>query len=145
MNAAFYCICEDGFVYSPRNPADLPPIVYHIETSFLRETADNTWFTAYVQDKKRQRVPGNLIDWHGIKCRVEEKDGWSYDLEDKKEFGIDGIVLVAHISDIKGKERKILFNNNRHDSQAWKQLMEYLRDVLALGTHRAVKAARALR
>lgn len=132
-------------MYSPGNPAELPPIVYHIETSFFKKTADNTWFTAYVQDKRRQRVPENIIDWYGIKCRVEEKDSWNIEIEDKKEFGIDGIVLVAHITDVKGKVRKLFFPNTRHDGEAWKQLMEYLRDLRALGTHRSVKAARALR
>ncbi|MCR5886686.1 hypothetical protein LRS06_02625 [Hymenobacter sp. J193] len=98
-----------------------------------------------MQDQTRQRVPGNILEWNGIKCRLEEHDGWSIDSEDKKEFGIDGTVLVAHITDTKGKVRRMLFDNRVKNGQAWKDLMEYVRDLHGVGTHRTVALARQKR
>jgi hypothetical protein len=146
MSAVFYRICKDGHVY----PADIispRKTIYYIETCLLPErTTRSGWqyYTSYLQDSKRQRVPDNLLEWNGVRCHLNERDGWTSD-KDKKDFGINGIVLVASITDALGKECRVLFDNNRHDGQAWKQLMEYIRDVQSLGSHRDVEEARRLR
>jgi hypothetical protein len=146
MSAAFFCICEDGYVYHPATPISLPDIVYHIETSFSRETDSNVWYTAYLQDRHRQRVPGNVLEWHGIECQIEPEDGF-VKRDEAKELGLteDGIVLVAHIKGKRGKPLTWKYPNARHDGHAWAQLMAYLRDLAALGTHDAVKRCRPRR
>lgn len=138
MSAAFFYICEDGYVYPLDTPSNLPGILYRIETSLSRKTDDNTWYTAFVQDKTRQRVLGNVLEWHGIQCRIETEDGF-VKREEAKELGLatDGIVRVAHISYKRQQEKPLKFPNARHDGRAGVALMAYLRDLAALGTHSA--------
>jgi hypothetical protein len=146
MSAAFFCICEDGYVYHPSASASLLGVLYHVETSFSRENDSNIWYTAFLQDRGRQRVPGNILKWRDIECQIETEDGFVKSDEAKElELAKDGIVLVAHIKARTGKPLTWKCPNAQHDGRAWVQLMAYLRDLDALGTHDAVKRYRPLR
>jgi len=90
-------------------------------------------------------VPDNALEWNGVKCRLATRDGWETGGDAKKEFGIDGIVLVAYITDSKGKERKVLFDNKIHNGQAWIKLMDYVREVQKIGSHQLMEKAKQLR
>ncbi|MFD2785595.1 hypothetical protein [Hymenobacter rubripertinctus] len=146
MSAFFYRIGLDGYVY-PGNERIPIKTLYFIETALIPEkTTPNGWqyYTSFVQNNDRQRVADNVLDWNGIRCRIEERDGWASDTE-KSEFGVDGIVLRAFISDSKGIEKKFLFENNSHDGQAWMLLMAYIRDLFLAKNHKTVALMRNLR
>jgi hypothetical protein len=147
MSSAFYRICQDGHVY-PADKKGLLPTIYYIETCLIPERTTNCkyeYYTSFVQDSERQRVPDNTLEWNGVKCRLDTRDDWEIGGDAKKEFSIDGIVLVAYITDSKGKERKVLFNNNIHNGQAWIKLMDYVREVQKIGSHQLIEKAKQLR
>jgi hypothetical protein len=146
MSAVAFCICEDGYVYRADTPGKLPKIIYRINSSLSRTTKDNTWYTAFVEDREWQRMPDNTLEWGGMKCQIETEDGFIL-REEAKLLGLleDGIVLVAHISDKYGKLLTKKYPNTRHDGRAWVQLMAYMRDLAVFGTHDAVERYRPLR
>lgn len=147
MSSAFYRICQDGHVYPADKKSPLPTL-YYIETCLIPEKTTEysyEYYTSFVQDNQRQRVPDNVIEWNGVKCQLNTRDDWEIGYAEKEEFGINGIVLVAHITDSKGKKRKVLFDNNIHNGQAWVKLMDYVREVQKTGSHQLVDKAKQLR
>ena len=147
MTPSLYRICADGTIH-PANEAVKSPTSYFVETLLIpaRTTATGyEYYSCQLQDVKRQPIESNSFEFEGVRCRLEERDQWDTDNDRKREFGIDGIVLVCHITDLLGVERRVPFNNNRHDGTAWVELMAYLREVKLFGTHEAMKEVFQLR
>ena len=146
MSAFFYRIGLDGHVY-PGNEKIPIKTLFFVETALIPEkTTPKGWiyYTSFIQNSDKQRVADNTLDWNGIRCRIEERDGWASDTE-KSEFGVDGIIVRAFISDLKGIEKKFLFENNSHNGQAWILLMAYIRDLFSAKSHNNVVPMRNLR
>ncbi|TVT39204.1 hypothetical protein FNT36_16220 [Hymenobacter setariae] len=147
MSSIVYRIGQDGYVY-PSDKVIPVKTLYFIETVLIPEKTTlvlkREYYTAYLQDPERQRVTGNVLEWQGIRCRIEERDGWASD-SDKKDFGLEGIVLIAHITDRRNRQERLLFTNNWHDGAAWNQLMAYVRDLAGVERHEHIFEARQLR
>ena len=97
------------------------------------------YHTCIVLDTKRQPVEGNSFSFQGTNCHLEAVDSLTFDSKLKYEFGINGTVLVAHITDLLGHVRKVLFDNVHHNGNAFRQLLEYSKDLSKFGTHDAMK------
>ena len=90
-------------------------------------------------------IASNQFTYDGLKCQLAAEDRWEKDGAKKLEFGINGIVLSAVITDRLGIERVVLFDNNSHHGQALRGLMAYVMQLGELGTHEAMKEVRRLR
>ncbi|GAA4000916.1 hypothetical protein GCM10022408_10100 [Hymenobacter fastidiosus] len=146
MNPPAFRICRDGSVEQyPLPPAEkrsTSGTIYLIESTLIPKKTTKCnydYHTCKVLNVRRQPVEDNILVFAGIECRLEEIDKWETNIDLKHEFGINGIVLVAHIIDRLDKERKVLFDNDAHNGSTYRKLIRYAEELSRFGTHEAMK------
>ena len=128
--------------------SELAPVLCRIACVLLPHKTTPTGYeyhTCQLINGYMTLIDGNDFTYNGIKCQLAYEDKWVIGHDLKHEFEIDGIVLSAVITDRLGIERMVLFNNNRHDGQAFRDLITYATELGSLGTHEAMKEVRRLR
>ncbi len=143
----FIVIYESGDVLHLSRMGEVPtsPIRFLICAKYDHESAGGTtvYYRYSIFDSNNAPIEGNKFHWDWIECSLIDRDVWE-NAGEVRSPNHNSIFVKVQVIDKLGENRVKRFPNHKHDGNAFKELMEYLKHLLIAGTHSGADALFAM-